>query len=312
MVFFERDSGFDFWVWREDRGFMFPLTKWIRVLALGVVGSAWAGDGRPGFEAGSGFSYNSNLSNAQAWGDVRGDFFWLSEAGVDWKGVWARDWRWSAGVFGGLDVPFEYEAFRALRVGGRAGVTRRFGLGREAPAASVSLRFGREFFEDEEMTGWFLRPEVRYGHSLGGDWRAEVFYRFEADFARSELFSGTANEFGLLMKWEPEERWVFFAGYRLRAGDVVSWASVPRGAGWRRANAAMFEVADVVERGNTVFGGPMTAYRFEAWTQVPEAGVVFALTPDVSLELRGEYLHTWREAIAYDGFIVKGGLRAAF
>jgi len=286
------------------------------ILAVAVIMAAKVCGGAvmPGFDVSSGFTYNSNLSNAQAWEDVRDDFFWMTETGATWNWVPGTDWRASVRLFGGLDVPFEYSAFRALRVGTDATLVRKFGLGPDAPRLAVSMRFERDFFEDPQMTRWFLRPVLKYEYTLAADWRAEISYRFDNSYAGSELFSGFGNEAGFFLRWEPEGRWSFFAGYRVRYGDVVSWSSGsgPSYWSWARRNASFREVADVVERGNTVFGRPMTAYRFEALTQSPTAGVSFAVTPDISLQVRGEYRYTSRESINYDVFLVHVGLHAAF
>ena len=278
----------------------FIVAGLLLVLGCGPVSAAE----RPTFDLSSGFRYNSNLSNADKASDVEDDFFWRADAGATWSRQLDRDWRLSGRVFAGTEIPFQYSAFTLARVGADARVTRKFGLGRTAPKATAGLAFERDFFEDEDMTKWLLQPSVRYQHPLGGDWSLELLYRFDASFARSGLFDGTGNEGALTLRWEPEGRWSFFAGYRLRYGDVVSWATPPR--------PDLVSVASVVEAGNTVFGRPLTAYRLQALSQTPLLGISFALTPDISLELSGEFQHTSRSAITYDAFLAHLGAKAVF
>ena len=132
----------------------------------------------------------------------------------------------------------------------------------------------------------------------------EGIYRFDARFAESKLFSGFGNEGGVVMRWEPEGRWSFSAGYRLRYGDVVSFATPPQ--------PAIKSVSIVVDPGNTIFGRPLTAYRLRALTQTVSAGMAYAVTPDISLELTGEFQHTSRSAITYDAFLAQIAAKFAF
>ena len=258
----------------------------------------------PNFDASTGFLYNSNLSNAQSAGDIEDDFFWKASAGATWHTPAGRDWRLAARLFAGTEIPFEYSAFTMAKTGVGLRATRKFGLGAEAPSASAAVSCERDFFQDPQMSGWLLVPSARWTQSVSESWSVEGIYRFDARFAESKLFSALGNEGGLVVRWEPEGRWSLSAGYRLRYGDVVSFATPPQ--------AAIKSVASVVEPGNTIFGRPLTAYRLSALTQTLSAGASFAVTPDISLELTGEFQHTSRSAIAYDVFLAQLAAKFVF
>lgn len=258
----------------------------------------------PEFHAATGFSYDSNLSNASRAGDVYDDFFWNAEGGATWRSALDRDWRASAGVYGGVEVPFEYRAFTLARAGVDARLTRKFGLGQGAPSLTAGGFIERDFFQQTEMSKWFFVPSLRWTQPFGGDWSADILYRFDGSAAGSNLFSGYGNEGGLTLRWRPEGRWSFSAGYRLRYGDVVSFATPPR--------ADILAVSSVVQRGNTFFGRTLTAYRLQALTQSFILGAGYALTGDISLQATGEFQHTSRSAITYDAFLAQLSLKTVF
>jgi hypothetical protein len=256
------------------------------------------------FDASTGFSYNSNLSNADRASDVYDDFFWNADGGVSWDASFGRDWRGSAGFFAGVEVPFEYSAFTLARVGVDARMTRKFGLGTDAPRLTIGTSFERDFFQQTEMSKWLLVPSVRWVQPLGEAWSADLLFRFDGNFADSTLFSGYGNEGGLTFRWRPEGRWSFSGGYRLRYGDVVSFATPPR--------PDILSIASAVDPENTFFGPTLTAYRIQALTQSFVLGASVALTEDVSLETTGELQRTSRSAISYDAFLVRLALKAVF
>jgi len=270
------------------------------LLVLVCAGAAAA----PSFDASSGFLYNSNLSNAENAGDVEDDFFWKASGGATWNAPAGRDWRLAARLFAGTEIPFEYSAFTMAKTGLDLRATRKFGLGSAAPTASAAVSFERDFFQDPQMSGWLLVPSTKWTQKFSETWSLEGIYRFDARFAASKLFSGLGNEGGVAMRWEPEGRWSFSAGFRLRYGDVVSFATPPQ--------PAIKSVSTVVDPGNTIFGRPLTAYRLSALTQTVSAGMAYAVTPDISLELTGEFQHTSRSAITYDAFLAQIAAKFAF
>jgi hypothetical protein len=274
------------------------------VAAVPTAAGAAARVEGPSFDASTGFLYNSNLGNAQRAGDIEDDFFWNAGGGVTWSVPFARDWRASARLFAGTEIPFEYSAFTMARTGADLRLTRKFGLGARAPRAAAAVSFERDFFQDPQMSRWFLVPSARWTQPLGGAWSLEALYRFDARFADSALFSGQGNEGGLTLRWAPDGRWSFSGGYRVRYGDIVSFATPPR--------PDIVSVSSVVEPGNTIFGRPLTAYRLDALTQSFAAGAAFALTADISLELTGEFQHTSRSAISYHAVLVQLAAKASF
>ncbi len=275
----------------------------LAIVAFSTASAAPRVEG-PSFDASTGFLYNSNLGNAQRAGDIEDDFFWNAGGGATWSAVVERDWRIAARLFAGTEIPFEYSAFTMARTGADLSVTRKFGLGPSAPRLALAVSFERDFFQDPQMSKWLLVPSARWTQPLAEGWSLEALYRFDARFAESALFSGQGNEGGLTLRWEPEGRWSFSGGYRVRYGDVVSFATPPR--------PDIVSVSSVVEPGNTIFGRPLTAYRLDALTQAFAAGAAFALTPDISLELTGEFQHTSRSAITYHAFLVQLAAKAAF
>lgn len=274
------------------------------IAAIALISCTWAAAQLPSFDAASGFRYNSNLSNAEDSADVRDDFFWKFAAALSWNKPAGRDWRLAARVFAGTEVPFQYSAFTMAKTGVDLRATRKFGLGVAAPSASAAVSFERDFFQDPQMSMWLLVPSVKWTQKFGEAWSIEGIYRLDARFAESELFSGLGNEGALLIRWEPAGRWSFSAGYRLRYGDVVSFSTPPQ--------PAIKSVSTVVEPGNTIFGQPLTAYRLAALTQSFSAGAAFALTPDLSLELTGEFQHISRSAITYNAYLAQVSAKVAF
>src|SRR5438874_10836547 len=96
------------------------------MLVASTVHAEW------GFEAETGFVYDSNLSNSDRSVDVRDDWAWRSDVSVNNGLQLTRDLRLNLGADVRGDVWDRFDGFNTVGVGGTAGLCYRSGLARQS------------------------------------------------------------------------------------------------------------------------------------------------------------------------------------
>src|SRR6478672_7473663 len=91
------------------------------MLVASTVHAEW------GFEAETGFVYDSNLSNSDRSADVRDDWAWRSDVSVNNGLQLTRDLRLNLGADLRSDVWDRFDSFNTVGVGASAGAVRRRG-----------------------------------------------------------------------------------------------------------------------------------------------------------------------------------------
>lgn len=259
---------------------------------------------RPVFDAGTSFLFNSNVSNAETSPDREADGFWEAEIGSSWSLPVETGWRFSSRFFVGSQVPFTYSAFTMVGLGGQFEANYKAGLGPLAPRFSAGIRIEYDFFEEEIQSGWRYLPAVHFRKRLCRDLELDLFYQFDSRVAASELYDGDGHTGGLVLRWEPGQRWSFACSYQARYGDVVSYATPPK--------PALVEQAEIIVPGLLTFDRPLTGYRLRGLSHTVEAAAGYAITPDTSLLLTYRFRHTTRDSIQYDNHFVEFGITTLF
>jgi len=255
------------------------------------------------FSAEIGSRFESNVSNSNLASDQVADGLFTAHVDVGTNGVWARDWRWHAGLSSQGEVAFRFDELSQIEGGIRLGVDRKFGLGWKAPRLQLDLYTAYRGAGQPGASGFRLAPSIGFVWQIVERGGLSIRYLPEWFFAQGALFYSGAQE-GRVSGWFdvfPGTR--LFLDYSLRYGDVVSYATPPR-----PDLAAIAEVKESTD----VFGAERMAYRFDAWTQSVRAGIDQDLMAHIGIRAAYRFEITQRGSLEYANHIAEVGLRVRF
>ncbi len=248
--------------------------------------------------------YQDNVSRADRADDRASDLFARAAAGVQTSSaVGLRGTLWARGD-AGAEVAFSFGDLSRVHLGGEVGASYKVGVGPRAPRLELVLPVEHAWFGDSERDRWLVQPTARLRKRLSEWLELDVFIRHEAAGAASRLFDAEAQEGGLLVRWRGEGPWSALAGYRLRDGDVVAYATPPR--------PDLVAEADVIITDLDTFDDPMNGYRVDARTQRILIGAGYALDDLSMIEAGYEWQDTHAGDLRYDDHLLHLGWRRAF
>ena len=256
------------------------------------------------YDASAGLLYQDNVSRADRSADREADGWARADAGVQQVqpvglagAAWAR-------VEAGAEAAFTFDDLSSVRLGGALGASYKMGLGPRAPRLELAVPVDHAWYGDPDRQRWVVRPAVHLRKRVSESLELDGFLLHESTDAASALFDAEALEGGAVLRWQGEGPWSAQAGYRLRDGDVVAYATPPR--------PDLVADADLVVTGLETFGHPMNGYRLEARTQRVLVGAGFALDERSMIEMGYEWQDTRAGDLQYDDHLVHLGWRRAF
>lgn len=275
------------------------------VAALAIMCGLAAGSVRAAEpEVNASLLYQDNVSRADRAADRESDLFARAAVGLQTGApVGLRGSLWAGGN-AGADAAFSFDDLSRAHLGGELGGSYKIGLGPRAPRLEMVVPLEHAWFGDADRNRWLVQPTVRLRKRLSEAFELEAFIRHEVAEASTRLFDAEGQEGGLLVRWRGEGAWSLLAGYGLRDGDVVAYATPPR--------PDLVAEADVIVADLNTFDDPRNGYRVEARTQRVHLGAGFALDEQSMLEAGYEWQDTRAGDLQYDDHLVHLGWRRAF
>ena len=248
--------------------------------------------------------YQDNVSRADHAADRESDVFAQASAGVEaGRPVGLHGRLWARGE-AGVEQAFSWADLSSARLGGAVGGAFKWGVGPRAPRVEATVPVDYAWFGDPDRDRWQALPTLTLRKRLTEGSEVDVFIRHEAVDAAARLFDGAAQEGGLTWRWRGEGAWSVFAGYRLRDGDVVAYATPPR--------PDLVAEAELVVVGLDTFDRPMNGYRLDARTHRYQVGVGFAVDELALIEAGYAFQETRADDVRYDDHILQVGWRRVF
>jgi len=268
------------------------------MLAASTVHAEWV------FEAETGTFYDSNLSNSDRSADVRDDWAWRSDVGVNNGFQLTRDLRLNLGADVRGYLWDRFDAFDTIGVGGTASLRYRFGLGRQAPWILLEDRFGYDRFHDTPQSGNDNVVSIRGGVALTERIALEAGYAFETFVAPNDFYDRQLHRADARMVFDVTSSLQLGLGYTYQEGDVISYAVPPR------PDIARFSVKQVNQ---DEFGQPLrTAYKFLGRTHALSFSAAYQLTKRASVQLDYEYAITTHDPLQYENNFVELTIAVAY
>ena len=243
----------------------------IRLLSCGLVIAAMLpalAAAEWGIDAQTGAQFDDNVSNSLEADERKADTALNAGVVAGWHEQLSSGTGLSLSAIGDSNSYLRYSGLSNLGFGARAQLRQKFGLGAQAPWASVSARALHYDYHDDDRDGWQYDAGVAVGKRLGDRWSISAsarYDRYQADRLQAAVLPGFSTAAYDIGGWTLGVQ----AGFLWTEADALS-LSYSRRNGTVTAvtepDLEVLEYSDAVAR-DTVFGGPpRVAYRLRAKT----------------------------------------------
>jgi hypothetical protein len=201
----------------------------------------------------------------------------------------SRDWFAWAGAEAATFADFDFSETNHSRLGLRAGLRRKFGLGPQAPTLDLEAALSHRAARYVGDCGLVADASARFSKRVTETLRLGATGEWHQQYARHSTFDVRHTQLSVDAAWDATDRWQFTAGAGRLWGDVVANASGPT---YKRALEGDFGpivqayyAAIAYETGH-LYGRNWISYRVHSRGDSWWLGAAYSLGDDTTLAAR--------------------------